>query len=61
MASDYVKLYRRIVDRRMRNLHRSVESSCRARMRVREIIRTTKGTGGQRGAGLLKLNTQPPR
>jgi glycosyltransferase involved in cell wall biosynthesis len=29
MASDYVKLYRRTVDRRMRNLYRSVESSCR--------------------------------
>jgi glycosyltransferase involved in cell wall biosynthesis len=57
MASDYVKLYRRIVDRRMRNLYRSVESSCRARMRVREITRTTKGTGGQRGAGLLKFKT----
>ena len=42
MARDYVKLYRRMIDRRMRGLDRCIESSRREIRRRRPVLENSK-------------------
>jgi glycosyltransferase involved in cell wall biosynthesis len=44
MASDYVKVYRRMIDARMRNLNRCFESSLRSLARQRDALKDRKRT-----------------
>ena len=55
MATDYVKVYKRMIDGRMRRVNRSIESSMRALSRAQAIQPDVRGKKRNLGGSRLKI------